>query len=285
MVTLVQPTPSTSTNNDTRMLWAWMDTGHFAGATNPQLAQQLATKHQAAVQHRLALAPQKPPVPPLQPLSPHEQAWVAQVAAAPAFQNSIAKAPGGFAFGRLPIDALVAFQPWVHPLHGAVPKSQQEILEWCLPKNFQTTTNINVEAGPDGKPKRVLFVTDDPTAMFNHGIGPEGYLLGVTPRLNWVQVTEVEGMYVLRNGYHRVDALHAVGHVEVPVLLTKAATLDEVVNVGVNGFFNAPYLRGLPRKPMVADFQDANLTVNVPHVKTKRVVEVRLDVSEFGVPI
>lgn len=285
MVAIVHPQTPTTTNPTTRMLWAFMDQGHFASVTNPQLAQQLAAQHQTAMQARAALPPEKPVLPQLQPLAAAEQAWVAQVTAAPAFQKSIAKAPGGFAFGRLPIEAFVAFQPWVHPLHSPVPTDQHEILEWCLPKNFQTTANINIENGPDGRPKRVLFVTDDPTAILNHGVGQEGFVIGVTPRLNWVQVTEVEGMYILRNGYHRVNALHAAGHQDVPVLLTKAASLDEVVNVGVNGFFNAPYLRGLPRKPMVVDFQDPSLTVNVPYAKTKRVVEVRIDVSEFGVPI
>mgnify|MGYP001792894649 CR=1 FL=1 len=157
------------------MLWAWMDQGHFASVTNPQQAQQLAAQHQTAAQALLALAPQEPPLPALTPLTGHEQAWTTQVEAAPAFQSSIAKAPGGYAFGRLPIDALVAFQPWIHPLHSAVPHAKQDILEWCLPKNIQTTTTtINVEATPDGRPKRVLVVTDDPTALLNHGPNQNG---------------------------------------------------------------------------------------------------------------
>ncbi|HVL88560.1 MAG TPA: hypothetical protein VM681_11245 [Candidatus Thermoplasmatota archaeon] len=280
----IKPTGASNTNTS-RLLYAWMDPVHLEQQVGPHVYPSIQAQHAAAWQARLALPQAAPPRPILQSLTDAaELAWAQEVASQPAFQKAFGHPPGAFSFARVPIEALVTFQPWLHPYHTPVPTEGLDIFKWCLPKEFTVTSEMNVEAGTDGIPRRMVMATDDPSAILQVAMTPVGLALGAGPRLNWVQVVDVQGMYVLKNGYHRVAALHAAGHTEVPAVVTSAARLEEVV-LPAPGFFNAGYLAGLPRKPMVADFQNPSFVVDVPHGKQKRVIEVRFDVASFNVPV
>jgi hypothetical protein len=277
----VSPEPRAATRTQ-RLLAGFMDTNHVTLRTGPDVAPTLAAEHARSIEARTALPQAPPPAASITPLVAMELEYVQRVAATPLFQQTFAGAPGGVGFGRVPIDALVAFQPWLNPHHRPPPTDAQEIVKWCIPESFALVSEKLLQPTTQGG-VRIIFTSDDPLALFQAEQKPDGILLKAAPRPNWVQVTLVNGMLVLRNGYHRVAALHALGHMTVPAVITHAGALAEVVPTEP-GFFGATYLEGLVRKPMVADFANPDLLVNAPHRETKRIIEVRLDVATFNIP-
>jgi hypothetical protein len=271
-----------------RILWSFMDANHIrqvapeVGATfDPSEREAFLQKHAAAAQRAAdlpprSLIPQHPAI-----LDEHEQSWIEKVSQTPLFRQVFGMQR--LSFGKLPIESLTTYQPFLDPLHVPVPETDREILEWCLPLDFQTSGAVGAAPGRDGLP-RVILSTDDPGSQLAVDVGPDGVKLALRPRANWVQVVAVEGRYVLRNGYHRAVALAAAGATHIAAIIVEAPALEMVVPPEPC-WFAAQYLRSTGRPPFVGDFLEPDLTLEFDRVRQRRVVEVRLDVAEFMVPL
>lgn len=235
-----------------------MDQGHvmlYAGGhvmTLPEdqrttlWARHSATRTAVANLPSVDLAPGPP-----RAFSPGELAWAREVEGTAPFKRTFQDNP--HEFGWVPMDRLTTFQPFLNPLIHAPPAPGLDVVEWCLPKQFSTSGQTTFDPAV---PSRVIFTTTDPNADFNIETDPKGVHLRLTPRLNWVQVVRARNRYVVKNGYHRIVALAASGHKEVPAIVTDAADLAQLIPPGQN-WFNAAYLQPLPRPPLVIYWRTA----------------------------
>jgi hypothetical protein len=89
---------------------------------------------------------------------------------------------------------------------------------------------------------------------------------------------------VVRNGYHRIAALTAAGHDEIPAVIIEASKLAAIVPPEAV-FWNAGYLQSLGRPPLVVDFLSPSVTLEIPHAAHRRLIEIRLDIAELQLPV
>src|SRR5260221_7149777 len=98
-------------------------------------------------------------------------------------------------------------------------------------------------------------------------------------RANWGQVTELEGRYFLKNGYHRVWILRNQGDQFVPAIVTKARSVEDI---GAGPGFFPPALILSDQPPLVRYFFD---DVLAPELRLKSTMKViRFTAQEFILP-
>lgn len=96
--------------------------------------------------------------------------------------------------------------------------------------------------------------------------------LGPPKHLNLIQVAHCQGRYFLFNGYHRVVDALAAGIAELPALVVEVLNPLELQLPG-NGLFNALFILGSPRPPLLSDFS------------TPAAMDVRVRERRYGVLI
>lgn len=271
-----------------RLMAGWMDRGHLLQFVQGHLAAlddrgqaHFWTEHDAMRREAASL-----PIPDLAAPEPHpmageEAAWCREVEQAPAFRQTFGSAP--HCFGYLPVSCLTTFQPFLKGSNERPPEGMADVLRWCLPTTFETSSAVTLNQGNPGTVPRVLFATNDPNAQLNFAVMGDAFRVAVAPRLNWVQVARADGRYVVRNGHHRIAALAAIGRTEVPAVIIEAPTIGAIVPPAP-AFFGADYLQRLERPPLVVDFLNPAVTLEIPHAPLRRVFEVRLDVAELQLP-
>jgi hypothetical protein len=90
-------------------------------------------------------------------------------------------------------------------------------------------------------------------------------------------VREHAGRYVLMNGYHRAWLLKSKGVSMVPVVIAPAASQKEL-DLG-SGFIPVSELMG-PRPPVIDDFSDSSLSLDVEVRATLKSVKVTCEVLD-----
>ncbi len=213
-------------------------------------------------------------------VAPEEIAWVRDLVGTADFQSHYSHVRHDIGYVR--IDQLTVYQPFLAPHHEAAPGTAIEILRWCLPQQFQTQVGMRIEG------HRATFSPTSPgvqVAVVQH---PQGVLITPVGNANWVQIKRLPGdRYVVVNGNHRVASLAASGHSFVPAIISDAPSLDAVVPITPSNhrpWFRPEEIRAFRRPPVIADFLDPRVTLEVPHDGARRVIEVRLDIQEFRVP-
>lgn len=264
-----------------RLLWAWMDRNHFlsvsqgyANSLLPVELESLMRRQQKASASRSRLRPIAKETK-IEPMGSEHASHLDAVKSSPYFQKVFAGLDSSF--GMVDPNDLVVFQHFIQPPKGELPA---DVLRWCLPTEFKTEAQITINGTHS-----VVFVTQDHTSIFGINVDPQkGPILGLQPRGNWLQVSRVEGRLVLRNGIHRAVRLAHAGHARIPALVVEYQSMEEVVPADP-GFFNANYLRTLERPPLLTDFLNPELAVDIPLEETRRIVAVRLEVSDYRIPI
>lgn len=95
-----------------------------------------------------------------------------------------------------------------------------------------------------------------------------GYVIGINP--SFLQVADVGGRFVLRDGYHRAIGLLAHDIHVVPAFVRPFPTVE---GVGGPGLLSASVFMG-PRPPVLADFLDDRVTITRFHPAVRKVVVV-----------
>jgi len=193
------------------------------------------------------------------------------------------------AFGRLPhrfryVDptSVIALQASIEPRSDVVPTAEDALLEFALPRTWDIPAEISFipPLGP------IQILTSNPGLQ---GLAVEidqpsaRVMLSAPKHLNLVQIVQLNGRYFLRNGYHRIaDALKA-GVREFPALVVDGFSPNDIALPGV-GMFNAGYVIGLQRPPLVQDFfTGAALTTKVRERRYGIIVNLNVNPINVGI--
>jgi hypothetical protein len=186
-------------------------------------------------------------------LRPIKSKYVSVIQADPLFLQVFGIRPHQFAY--LDLGTLIALQPWVEPRLDPIPTTENELMDFALPNNWDVPAEVSFIA-PMGP---IQILTSSPSfggLRMEFDAATATVKLGAPKHLNLIQVIHFAGRYYLVNGYHRVtDALAANVH-ELPALVTQTMSLQDVQLPGM-GPFNAGYVQSLPRPPLVSDFTTA----------------------------
>jgi hypothetical protein len=186
-------------------------------------------------------------------LRPIQSQYISAIQADPLFLQVFGIRPHQFAY--VDLGTLIALQPWVEPRLDPIPTTENELMSFALPNNWDVPAEVSFIA-PMGP---IQILTSSPSfggLRMEFDAATATVKLGAPKHLNLIQVIHFGGRYYLINGYHRVtDALAANVH-ELPALVTQAMSLQDVQLPGM-GPFNAAYVQGLPRPPLVSDFTTA----------------------------
>jgi hypothetical protein len=229
------------------------------------------------------------------PISQHFDKYLEQLAAQPVFKQSCG---GDYTLQQIEIDNLIAFQrnidtEYATELASKMKASEQSVMESCLPLSFQQ--NLDVTFDPS-TPGAVTFSTFSPKLIFSgmHVVGvggPQvrigeqliqqpGALFLVGAQANYVQVTELNSRFLLKNGYHRAYAALLAGLKHLPVVLTKITDFAETGALR-SGFFPKERLMS-EAPPLLKDFVDDRFAMELKFRAMRKVIRVRMD--EFFIP-
>jgi len=198
----------------------------------------------------------------------------------PLFIQSFGQKP--HKFGYVDPSILIALQAWIEPRADIVPSTESDLLEFALPRKWDIPSELSFipPAGP------IQILSSNPGLQ---GLNIEldqnagKILLSAPKHLNLVQVVSFQGRYFLRNGYHRISDAITAGLTEIPALVVEAFTPNEVALAG-NTVFNLSYVLGLPRPPLVKDFNTpASVTTKVR--ERRYGVMINLDIKPLNIGI
>jgi hypothetical protein len=186
---------------------------------------------------------------------PLESDLVSSLEAQPIFQTSFGSMNYHFAW----VDpAVVVSQQAFVKVRARPAITSANLLSIAFPAPAQP--DFDVESGGNGT---FYLVSSSPHIMSAQPRPrPEGDLPGlmtvtVPAHVNFIQVANVGGMYLLRNGTHRLYDSVRTGVTSVPALVIEARSAEAAyVNLGIEGF-ELRSLMGSSRPPLVSDFLGA----------------------------
>lgn len=227
--------------------------------------------------------------------------FVRQVAADPIFKRSFAAVPG--AMGMVELDRLVVSQKTVNLTHvrriceelGPSPKLDA-ILRTCMPIDHPTPPVRLARIGKDS----FVFASDSNDLRFLESLvirpeqlsdyesfGPLAGLAGVAVGYgsNYLNAVALERRLVLNNGFHRAYALRSLGISQVPCVVQKLSSREELQTVGRAALRRDPEIYfDFARPPVLKDFFDPILCRSVARARTRRYVRVTFSIEELDMP-
>jgi hypothetical protein len=261
-----------------RLLLPWLTDAQLAMYVQPP-ALPLAAIARATAQAKLAQSAHTTLAASFRPFTGPAAAYAAKIATTPAFQAAF---PGqSVEFGWISVAELITFQPCITGTEGLMPMAEEELLAWCLPETFSTQCQLTCTSNVANR-WDVLIETHDPNANFAVGAGPGGIVMGPQPRANWVQVVSSGGLSLVVNGNHRVSFLTGAGVTEIPVMRRQLPSLAEVIPKEPAVFTYDQIIARRP--PLVCDFVDASLAYDVPLAPRRRIMQVRVELTEHRLP-
>lgn len=197
------------------------------------------------------------------------------------FQEAMEGVPDEeWSFRRVPIDALVAFQPQVTTTaYEQIPSWDDDphgVLEYCFQTEASTLQMTTVEEAQNGNYIRAALTSRSPNFRIA-GLGVESGGAGtdihvpVKPKSNFVQVVRFQDRYILKNGYHRTFQLMRAGEEYVPALVREVGSYEDTG--GAKPGFFSPQIVMADRPPVMPDYMSgAAVTMETPATNT--VIEV-----------
>jgi hypothetical protein len=215
------------------------------------------------------------------PDDPEIQAHLDEYTGKDAFEEAMAEVPAErWRFARVPIDALVAFQPQVTTTaYESIPTWAEDplgVLEYCFPTEARTLQMTQIDQDQDGGRFRASLTSRSPNFHIGEfgvesGEAATGVKVAVKPSPNFLQVARFQDRYILKNGYHRTYQLMRAGEELVPAVVRD---VDDYGDTGgaKPGFFSAEVVLS-DRPPLMPDLlSDAAMTAENPATNT--VIEV-----------
>ena len=205
---------------------------------------------------------------------------IEQVKANPEFSDIY----GSPAFKMIELGRLIPLQYWMDTdvadnMHGfghAPPPTEDELLKKCLPLDMFPDTPTLWEG--DEAPGRVTFsvYSHNNALNFQHGFDKEtgAITFSVRAGANLMCVYEVNGRFILINGYHRAWSLRSRGVAMAPVVIQGASR----AMVTRSGCVEYTVLMS-DQPPLVDHFLDDQISLTEDVRSTMRVVRVTAEVS------
>jgi hypothetical protein len=267
-----------------RILSGFTDPPHFnqiAGEYLASVSLDEKTKILAEADVTRQFVAQLPPLEPMQiELRDIAHSHVAAIQGDPLFAQAFGRLPHRFRYVNPA--GIIALQASIEPRSDAIPKTEAELLEFALPRTWDIPAEITLI--PPGGPIQIL--SSNPGLQ---GLAVEidqsspRVMLSAPKHLNLVQLVQLNGRYFLRNGYHRIADAVKAGVPEFPALVVDGFTPNDIALPGA-AMFNAGYVIGLQRPPLVQDFfTTAALTTKVR--ERRYGIIVNLDVKPINVGI
>lgn len=144
--------------------------------------------------------------------------------------------------------------------------------ECSLSRQDSSANDLNISLYSDNPDLQVQLnqkAGDDDTSLLS--------LYGGSP---FIEVAELRGRWFLRDGYHRAYRLLQAGVNQVPALVIRARTLEEL-GATDSWFFREDQLFS-DRPPRVMDFLDESLVLHYQRAAFRKVIRIR--VEEFLQP-
>jgi len=285
------PVPSTAKRGEVqktfvpaKILSGFTDQYHFSLLTEDYLSTLAPSEKSGILEKAQATRTYVSQLPPFKfrPIILREitNAHVEAIRADPLFTQSFGRTPHRFCY--VDPTAVIALQTSIEPRSDSVPKTEDALLEFALPRTWDIPAELSFI--PPNGPIQILSSNPGLQGLSIEMDQHSGkVMLSVPKHLNLVQIAHFNGRYFLRNGYHRVaDALQS-GITEFPALVFEAFSPDEIGIAGA-GMFNLGYVLNLPRPPLVQDFHtEAALTTKVRERRFG--IIVNLDVKPINIGI
>jgi hypothetical protein len=173
------------------------------------------------------------------------------------FQTYFGQVPHRFAWIKL--ENLVALQVYVRSQKESVPATEQELVDFALPKRWDVPAEISFMP-----PLGPIYIVSSSPQMVGLNLQMDGkksqVIISPAPHLNLIQVVQLYGRYYLKNGYHRVVGALEAGVKELPALVIDAAQPADVelANLGQAGF-GVGHSMLLARPPLVSEFNGTGI--------------------------
>jgi hypothetical protein len=251
---------------------------------------ELATNWEKAAKKRASLPPLEPTPSALisyEPPSPEVAAYLKEVKETQLFQ--VISSSQETSFAVVPLDQLV--NPLVYidyeyldSIKPELPSTDDlQVTRFALPQTLVS----QVKAAADPTQRSIIFVSNEksltvsPVQVRQTPNGTEVTFL-VAPNFSMLLVTNHSGRLVLRNGIHRAFLLARMGVKVAPCILVNDA--GPIPNVQTSSYpaFTSSVLT-LPRPPMLIDFFDPDLCLEVPLQRTHKMI--RISAEEVMIPI
>jgi hypothetical protein len=243
------------------------------------------------VQHAAALkAASLLPVVALTPqytaLSTVEEAWTKHVTSTPGFLNSFGQQ--GWKIARVSLDRLVMWQPVVDAPRDDAPamSTEEEIIKAVMPEVAIAPVYSSTLTRDEQGAFRAVLTSADP----NHDIdltleegGAGGLRVRLRARSNVVHAMPINGRLVVLNGYHRLARLAAAGYTDAPILLLDPGHNAAGVLADRPGFLPLNLIANIPRPPLIPDFLNGDLTMEMPKPDVARAHDFRFTHTEIPV--
>ncbi len=222
------------------------------------------------------------------PNDPAVQSHLDEYAGKDGFQEAMSDVPDiEWKFKRVPIAALVAFQPQVTTTAYEDISTWSEdpaaVLEYCFPTEQSTLQMTGVNADDDGNRAQAFIVSRSPNFQLG-GVGIDSggptsdIQVQVKPKPNFLQVVRFQDRYILKNGYHRTYQLMQAGEEFVPAVVHEVDDY-QLTGAAKEGAFPPEVVLG-DRPPMMPDFNSgAAVTLETPATNT--VIEVVADKKQI----
>jgi hypothetical protein len=225
----------------------------------------------------------------------------AELKADPRFRNSFDFLPATFAMVEL--DRLIVCQKHVagHFVErlktqlGPSP-SPEELFRFCMPP-AKPDPSLSIRRLSS---KRYSFSSNSLDLRFHEpvllkpeqvgGYDSYGAIAGVLGLVvgfssNFLSAVRSDKRLVLHNGYHRANALRALGITHAPCIIETVTRLDELGLVAKKRVADDPaFYFSAERPPMLRDFFDPKIRKVWPTRQIKRTVELSIDVRELTGP-
>ena len=176
------------------------------------------------------------------------------------------------------------------------PPSQERLFELCLP---QASSTASVEARKVGS-RRYVFRCES-TDFRSHAAAllEPGQLSGMETTgaiaravglpvgfgCNFLNAIRVGRRLLLNNGYHRACALYALGVTHAPCIVETATRVDEVAAAAPGEVAeDAEFYFESARPPLLKDFFDPGIRMDLVTRRMVREIEISFDVKEYFVP-
>jgi hypothetical protein len=226
---------------------------------------------------------------------------VEELKADPRFRNTFNLVPATFAMVEL--DRLIVFQKhvtgtFVDKLKGELgpSPSQESLFRFCMPAVKPDNSLRMRQIGS----KRFAFSSDSLDLRFHepvllkpdqvNGYDSFGAIAGVLGLVvgfssNFLSAVRSDKRLVLHNGYHRANALRALGITHAPCIIETVTRLDELGVVAKRRVAEDPaFYFSAERPPLLKDFFDPRIRKVLPTRQIKRVIEMSFDVRDTTAP-
>lgn len=196
------------------------------------------------------------------------------------FQQSFGQRPHKFCYVRP--TGIVALQAWIEPRSDPVPTTEEELLEFALPRRWDTPAEISFI--PPRGPIQILSSRPGLQGVdIEMDAATSRVFLSAPKHVNLVQLKHFQNRYFLVNGYHRVADAIAARVAEFPALVVETFDPKDVALMGA-GTFNFGYVLNRARPPFVEDFHTA--AAITAEVRERRYgVSVSLEVRPINIAI